>query len=67
MKSQGNFYDVVYLNKKPTNPKRSLLKPSRLMVAKKILAKTKKEAKLILEQQMRASTSFDKVVMVIKL
>lgn len=46
-------YNVVYLTKS-----------GRGMVAKNIMAKNEEEAKEKLEKQMRASTSFDKVVMV---
>lgn len=53
---QLNSYDVVYKTKS-----------GRAMVAKKVEAKTANAAKAKVKSEMRASTSFDKVVMAIKL
>lgn len=50
------FYDVIYLTKS-----------GRGMVSKRIAAKTDREAKAIVKKQMRASKTFKKVVMAIKL
>lgn len=51
-----NEYDVIYKTKS-----------GRAMVAKKIKAKTAELAKSKVKREMRASSSFDKVVMAIKL
>ena len=51
-----NYYDIAYKTK-----------GGRMMVAKRIAAKTSKEAKEKLKKQMRASSTFDGIVTVIKL
>lgn len=51
-----NLYDIAYKTKS-----------GRLMVAKRIAAKTAEEAKKKLKKEMRLSSSFDSIVTVIKL
>lgn len=53
IRKPNKFYDIVY----QTNS-------GRLMVAKKIEAKTKTDARAKLKMQMRASTSFKKIIMI---
>ncbi len=55
-KKIDNLYDVAYLTK-----------TGRLMVAKRIAAKNKTEAKATLKREMRASTSFKSIVTVIEI
>ncbi len=55
-KKIDNLYDVAYLTK-----------TGRLMVAKRISAKNKTEAKAKLKREMRASTSFKSIVTVIEI
>ena len=51
-----NYYDIAYKTKS-----------GRMMVAKRIAAKTSKEAKEKLKKEMRASSSFDGIITAIKL
>ncbi len=50
------YYDVVYKTKS-----------GRAMVAKRISGKNANEAKLKIKKEMRASSSFDKIITAIKL
>ena len=52
----NNFYDVIYKTKS-----------GRAMVAKRVEAKTANAAKLKIKSEMKASSTFDKIVMTIKL
>ena len=51
-----NYYDVIYKTKS-----------GRAMVAKRVAAKTDKEARKKVKREMRASTSFDSIITIIKL
>ena len=52
----NNFYDIIYKTKS-----------GRAMVAKRVEAKTANAAKLKIKSEMKASSTFDKIVMTIKL
>lgn len=52
----GNYYDIAYRTKS-----------GRLMVARRIEAKTAKKAESKLKTQMKVSSSFDGIVTTIKL
>lgn len=51
-----NFYDIAYKTK-----------GGRMMVAKRVAGKTAEEAKRRLQKEMKASSSFDGIVLAIKL